>query len=287
MAVAYPIGAVSKLTRISVDTLRAWERRHRAVVPKRGNRRRGYDQADVERLILLRRAVERGHAISSVAGLADTELRALLAEDRTESSSPALIQPLLTSLEDFDYAALNEQLGRMAAVLPPGEIVHQVVLPVMKEVGERWHRGQLSVAQEHMMSELVHQLLGSLMRLFRPAANAVKLIFTTPEGEMHALGILAAAILAAGAGLSPICLGPNLPPKEIVNAARRSGARVVVLQITDSAVPASEQVRDLIEALPAGVELWLGGREFDHGGALAIPDFSALEQNYQRLAAAT
>ena len=75
MAIPYQIGAASKLTGISVDTLRAWERRYAAVVPKRGDRRRGYGQGDIERLILLRRVVERGHAIRSVAGLPDMELR--------------------------------------------------------------------------------------------------------------------------------------------------------------------------------------------------------------------
>ena len=46
----YPIRAVSRLTGISVDTLRAWERRYEAVVPGRGQRGRSYSDADVARL---------------------------------------------------------------------------------------------------------------------------------------------------------------------------------------------------------------------------------------------
>ena len=55
----YPIRAVSKLTGISVDTLRAWERRYAVVDPERDERGRLYSDADVERLRLLRQAVER------------------------------------------------------------------------------------------------------------------------------------------------------------------------------------------------------------------------------------
>lgn len=287
MPVSYQIGAVAKLTGISTDTLRAWERRYGAVKPKRGDERRGYDQADIDRLILLRRAVAKGHAISSVARLTEPELQALTAErDLAAGNSALLIQPLLTALEAFDYAALNENLGRMAAVLAPADIVNAVVLPLMREVGERWHRGELSVAQEHMMSGLVHHLLGTLLSLYRPTANAAKLVYTTLEGEMHSLGILAAAILAAGVGLSPIYLGPSLPSKEIVHAARRSGAKAVVLQITDSTVLASEQLEKILGGLPAGVELWLGGRlDFVPNGALALKDFADLTQHYRRLAA--
>ena len=79
MAILYRISAAAKLTGLSVDTLRAWERRYQAVVPARGDQQRGYSDSDVERLILLRAAVEQGHAISSVAGLQESELRELVA----------------------------------------------------------------------------------------------------------------------------------------------------------------------------------------------------------------
>jgi MerR family transcriptional regulator, light-induced transcriptional regulator len=157
---------------------------------------------------------------------------------------------------------------------------------VMHAVGERWHEGTLSIAQEHMMSGLVQQLLGTLMGFYRPAPGAPKLIFTTVEGELHSLGVLAAAMLAAGAGLSPIFLGPSLPPAEIVQAARRSGSRALVLQVTDPSDAVAAQIRRLREDLPAPVELWLGGPvEFEVADALVFADFSGIEEHYRRLAA--
>ena len=53
----YPIRAVSKLTGIAIDTLRAWERRYGAVTPVRDSRGRLYSDADVARLRLLHQAV--------------------------------------------------------------------------------------------------------------------------------------------------------------------------------------------------------------------------------------
>lgn len=288
MGILYRIGTVSKLTGIGIDTLRAWERRHAAVTPKRENRVRGYGQDDIARLILLRRAVEKGHAISSVAGLPETQLSALLAVAHPEArDSIKLIEPLFAALEDFDYAGLNEQLARMAAVLSASDLVERVVLPVMQEVGERWHRGELNIAQEHMMSGLVQQLLGALMRLYRPATDAPKLVYATPEGELHAVGLMAAAMLAASAGLSPIYLGASVPVKEILYAARRSAAKAVVLQVTDVGAEISEQVRKIVDGLPAGVEVWIGGRaDLDYQGVLCLRDFSALKDRYRHLAAA-
>ena len=77
----FRIGAVSKITRIPVDTLRAWERRYQVVSPQRkGAAARLYTQEDVERLLLIKQLLVNGHAISSVANLdhAELEKRTLL-----------------------------------------------------------------------------------------------------------------------------------------------------------------------------------------------------------------
>src|SRR6188474_1449923 len=73
----YPIRAVSRLTGIGIDTLRAWERRHGAVTPVRDDRGRMYTDADVARLRLLSQAVEQGHSIGRLAGLTDADLHRL------------------------------------------------------------------------------------------------------------------------------------------------------------------------------------------------------------------
>lgn len=66
----YRIGAVARLTGISPHTLRVWERRYDTVEPFRSQAgTRLYTRNDVERLILIKRLVDRGDAISIVASL--------------------------------------------------------------------------------------------------------------------------------------------------------------------------------------------------------------------------
>ena len=74
----YPIRAVARMTGISLDTLRAWERRYEAVVPGRNDRGRLYSNADVVRLKQLAELVGRGHAIGTIAGMPDAELTRIL-----------------------------------------------------------------------------------------------------------------------------------------------------------------------------------------------------------------
>ena len=72
---AYRIGAVARLTGISPDTLRIWERRYEIVEPERTPKGgRLYSQQDVTRLTMIKTLVDQGHAISTVANLSVEEL---------------------------------------------------------------------------------------------------------------------------------------------------------------------------------------------------------------------
>lgn len=86
----YRIGAVARLTGISPDTLRIWERRYELVNPYRTDKGgRLYSQADVTRLTLIKSLVDQGHAISTVAPLSNQELSQRL-EQRTQPQLNAL-----------------------------------------------------------------------------------------------------------------------------------------------------------------------------------------------------
>jgi len=77
----FTIKAVAQATGLTVETLRAWERRYEVVRSSRdGSGRRTYSAADVARLRLLRTATELGHTISRLAALDESELAKLVAD---------------------------------------------------------------------------------------------------------------------------------------------------------------------------------------------------------------
>jgi MerR family transcriptional regulator, light-induced transcriptional regulator len=292
----YPIRAVSKLTGISVDTLRAWERRYQVVEPERDDRGRLYSDADVARLKLLREAVERGHAIGRVASLSTEDLEALLSRPGAVSepafaSAPADLSALQDAVDAFDATALRRELSRLAAVLPARALAREVALPFLHLVGEAWHEGKLSVAQEHLVSAELRSLIGALARLQPVAEGAPRLVFATPEGEQHELGTLVASLVASGMGFGALYLGPSLPASELVAAARRVQPRAVVLGYTgrESAPAAAAAIAALAQELPEGVELWIGGagaadaRAGSPDRAVALEDLDAFEKALSRL----
>ena len=87
---AYRIGAVARLTGISPDTLRIWERRYEVVEPRRTPKGgRLYSQQDVTRLTMIKTLVDQGYAISTVANLPLEELNR-----RLNSAQPANLPPM-------------------------------------------------------------------------------------------------------------------------------------------------------------------------------------------------
>ncbi len=72
----FKIGAASKITGISADTLRVWERRYGVVSPKRSKGAdRLYSSRDIKRLKLIKQLTDEGHSIGSIANLSDKKLQ--------------------------------------------------------------------------------------------------------------------------------------------------------------------------------------------------------------------
>ncbi len=293
----YPIRVVARLTGIPIDTLRAWERRYGAVEPARDDRGRLYDDADLRKLKLLRRLVERGHAIGRIAGMEEPELGRLLEagldpEDRDGKADAIDLTGLLEAVDRYDLPSVDRMLGKLSAVLSSREMVHDVVLPFMREVGRGWQLGRFTVAQEHMVSGALRNLLGSLARVQAPREGREGIVFATPPGERHELGITAAGMLAAAGGLGVTYLGADLPVGDVIEAARRTGARAVVLGLTRSVgIPeAVEAIRAIAEGVPRGVEVFVGGAAAEahpdairQVGATLLRSFDALEGAYRTM----
>jgi DNA-binding transcriptional MerR regulator/methylmalonyl-CoA mutase cobalamin-binding subunit len=300
-SVGYAIRAVSLMTGVAIDTLRAWERRYGAVTPVRDDRGRMYTDADVHRIRLLRDAVANGHAIGRIARLPEDQLTTLAAPSpagapANQERAPSSVvdtAAIVAALERFDASSVEMQLARAAAMLRAPDLLRDVLVPVLTEVGERWHSGRARVAHEHLLSASVRNVLGSLLRVHARTGVPDRLLFATPAGERHEFGTLGAALLAASGGLGTIYLGPDMPADDIVAVTTVVQLDVVVLGMTDRGdQPVVEaEVNRVATALAPRIELWLGGTGAERVAAtltrlvVVVPTYDALETQLVRLGA--
>jgi DNA-binding transcriptional MerR regulator len=262
----YSIKAVSRATGLSTETLRAWERRYGVIEPKRDESgHRLYTAYDVLRLRRLREITDRGHPIGKIAHLSNEDLNRLLAEipgePRDAAAAETLIGRILRTADRYRPAECDQVIAMAFALMPAADVVRQVLGPALREVGERWHRGEFSIAQERIASSAARRQLTTLLNTFNSVARGPSIVFATLSGEQHELGILMHAALAASHRVRAYYLGPDLPPEEIATYARRVGAAVVAVSLVMPAAMQSfvPQLEELRRELPEHVEIWIGG----------------------------
>jgi DNA-binding transcriptional MerR regulator/methylmalonyl-CoA mutase cobalamin-binding subunit len=295
---ALPVRTVARLTGLTPDLIRAWERRYAAVAPRRGPRgARLYSASDVARLRLLQRVVAGGRAIGDVAKLGTAELTRLVdlgagddARLRAPGDDGTALRDALAALAQFDAAALDRCLSDALIGLGASEFCRRVAAPLLEEVGRGWADNRLSIADEHLLSASLRNLLAGVMRM-RGAPRGPGVLLATPSGERHEFGLLLAALAIADAGCAPWYLGTDLPADQIIAAARRAQAMVVGLGIVNAPSDGiMEEVRRVERGLPAATELWLGGaqapalvRQLGRSRALVVQDLAAVERELERI----
>ncbi len=270
---------VTRLTGLSADTIRVWERRYQAVNPERtGGGKRRYSSPQVRRLSQLRRATELGHTISEVARLSEHELERIIVSTKTPGPRPEggdydqIIDDYLGVISQFNVRRADEILTRTAAIMPPLAFSLQFILPLIRRVGDLWCTGGLEVAQEHIVSSQLRSLLGTLMRHVTPPIGARRIVIAAPAGHRHEFGAFIGAFIAASRGLEPIYLGSDLPAEQIELAAKRSGSDIVLLSVVRDC--SERELADLtrdVKRLATESEVWLGVPEDHSANALELP----------------
>ena len=271
----HPIQVVARRTGLTPHAIRIWEKRYEAVVPHRTpTNRRLYSDADIERLFLLRKATLGGRSIGQVAGMDTDALRDLVLEDDaalppgstatvpTHEDPSGFFEASLNAVQNMDSKKLQNTLARASTSMSQPVLVEQVIVPLLKRLGDMWQNGEVRIAHEHLASAVVRSFLGNLERAAQPPTSAPSAVFATPRGQHHELGALMAAVLAASDGWRVVYLGPSLPAEEITGAAHKSNARVVALSLVypsdDPDIP--DELRRVQQFLPEGASLVVGGR---------------------------
>lgn len=236
------IGELSRRVGVPVESLRAWERRYGLLAPSRTQGGfRLYGEDDVARVLAMRANLDRGFSAAEAARLA--------LADAVGDSSPAPVRSageLEAALDRFDESAAQAALDQLFATLTLDVLLRDVLLPYLHELGERWERGEVSVAQEHFASNLVRGRLMALARSWDRGAGPRALI-ACAEGELHDLPLLSFGLVLRGHGWRISYLGADTPVASIVDAATTLAPDAVVVSGTVTGVfdPITTRLREV------------------------------------------
>jgi len=226
------IGALSRATRIPVETLRTWERRYGAPMPvRKPSGHRLYPAAAVEHLRRVGRLLAQGHRPGEILGLSARELDALLSlsepapgatpgitgRSPTGEGSPAgTIRELLRATADLDREPLMHELRASWVRLGPLSFLEGVAGAFMVEIGRAWHAKALEVRHEHFASACLSDFLRAVREPYDQRARGPRIVAAMLPGEEHEGGLLIAAALMALRGYRVLYLGASTPIEQIV-----------------------------------------------------------------------
>jgi DNA-binding transcriptional MerR regulator len=164
------IGELSRRSGVRADTLRAWERRYGLLRPERTEGGfRLYGAEDELRVRTMKSLIDSGVSASEAARLASATSAAEPPRERSaaplsDETLERQTRRLRDALEDFDDVAANEVLDEVLAAFTIDALAERVVLPVLREIGNRWESGEASVAQEHFATGVLRARMLSAAR---------------------------------------------------------------------------------------------------------------------------
>jgi MerR family transcriptional regulator, light-induced transcriptional regulator len=248
------IGELSRRAGVSTDLLRAWERRYGLLCPTRSEGGfRLYSPQDEQRVALMRDHLERGLSAAQAARLILDET------ERRPDESPALArgaESLRQAMDALDESAAHTALDTLLANLSLETVLGEVVMPYLHELGERWERGEASVADEHFASNLLRGRLLGLARGWDRGLGPRALLACAP-GEQHDLALIVFGLALRERGWRITYLGPDTPIDSLENTARTLEPAAVVIAVTNPQRLAGTEAS--LRKVARSVPLWIAG----------------------------
>ena len=255
----YRIQAVSEMTGIPAATLRAWERRYGVPNPSRTNSSyRLYSHEDVAKIKLIKELCDQGLAPSEAVKMIQNQTSLFVDYPPVpqESSVPSSLlsidasafehsrEMILSAIHSFNPIALEQHVRKALILGSAKQIFDSVFAPVMKIVGEKWHSGHLSIAQEHLATEVVGNATRDLLRMMQPERHSKQILMACIQEEYHALPLYGSALHFMQWGYRVVLLGVNTPPTALAQSIQSLKPEAVGLSITQ--IPSREKAELLL-----------------------------------------
>jgi MerR family transcriptional regulator, light-induced transcriptional regulator len=237
------IGELSRRVGVRPATLRAWERRYALLEPHRSEGGyRLYSEADEARVRSMTALLDQGVSAAEAAALVREapEGAGVGRAGGAEGPDGALVethQPVVlaesvgrlrSAIEAFDDGGVNAMLDRVLGTFSLPIALSGLILPTLVEIGDRWSRGEATVAQEHFATELLRGRLVALARGWGGGGGPLA-VLACPPGERHDLGLIAFGLCLRERGWRIAFLGADAPPDTLSETAERLDPAAVVV----------------------------------------------------------
>ncbi len=136
----------------------------------------------------------------------------------------------------------------------------KILTPVMYEVGDLWMKNKISIADEHVCSNIANSLVRIIFDRNTKMPTKKKILICTPDGEHHNLGASVLESHLSCNGFKVFNLSPSEPHESIVRFIESAKPDAVLVSITlsDNIKPGQRLIRKIKERFD--VPIFVGGQ---------------------------
>jgi excisionase family DNA binding protein len=229
---------------------------------------------------------------SDVAALTTTGRRGTA---RTGADSEALERRMLAGDSPGAWWLLESHLG---GGLDPSRVLTEMIVPALRSIGERWARGEVSVAEEHRATAVAQRVIGHLgMQFGRRGKDRGTVALAAPSGDLHVLPVAIVADLLRWRGFDVVELGGNAPAAAMGDAVAKE-PRLLAVGIVSTVSGHDSEVAlsaSSVRAAVPGIPVFIGGGAVSsetHARAMGAdvwtgPGSNAAVETVERIAGST
>lgn len=211
---------------ISHSSLRFLEREGLVIPTRSAGGHRLYSSADIQRIRAIKNWQAERYSLEEIRGFLDRI-------DESGSDDDLSSRFLQQALDGKGSEATRAILDADAAGHSLEQLLTNVLQPALFVVGDLWKNGDISVAQEKEISEIVRAILADLTNQHLGIrSNERRALAACVQGELHDLGLRMVTTLLSAQGWKVHFLGADVAPRFLAEALQLRVPEVVLLSVT-------------------------------------------------------
>ena len=142
------------------------------------------------------------------------------------------------------------------------EFYEKILNPTMEKIGSMWADGRLSIATEHISSNIAQSLIKIISENHkRSTLDRGKVIITTPVGEEHCLSCNMIESFLLSKGFTTFNLSPSTPANSLVEFIKSIHPTAILISITlDDNIKAGQRLTKKIYDQYKRLPVYVGGQ---------------------------
>jgi methanogenic corrinoid protein MtbC1 len=163
--------------------------------------------------------------------------------EKREESTKKSKQLLYKKLTDGDIHSSVKIYEEYIKIFSSADFFDKILRPVMYKIGDDWANNKISIATEHVASNVAQTLVKIIMDQATGMVNKKKILVCVPVGEEHHIGCDVLETYLSIKGFKVYNMGTSIPTESILSFIESNKPDVILVSITlEDNIPAGQRL---------------------------------------------